>query len=138
MYRKYPSVPTHNPDNVLTLENLSDTTPPKVVTNAPVQTNAHLSMIVDNSQTPAAPSYAPFANLTIFGLMNWMWSGSAMKSIGEMVKLVNFLKSDEFKKEDWLTLIFVNKPPNLMQALKMPPNQQANPLEFGVRRKECM
>ena len=100
MYREYPSVPTHNPDDVLTLENLSDTTPPQVVTDAPVQTNARLSMIVDDSQTPTAPSYAPFANSTIFGLMNWMWSGSAMKSIGEMVKLVNFLKSDDFKKED--------------------------------------
>jgi hypothetical protein len=100
MYREYPSVPTHNPDDLLTLENLSDTTPPQVVTDTPIQTNARLSMIVDDSQTPATPSYFPFANSTIFGLMNWMWSGSAMKSIGEMVKLVNFLKSDDFKKED--------------------------------------
>ena len=100
MYREYPLVPTHNPDDVLTLENLSDTTPPPVVSDTPVQTNTHLSMIVDDSQTPIAPSYAPFANSTIFGLMNWMWSGSAMKSIREMVKLVNFLKLDDFKKED--------------------------------------
>ena len=100
MYHEYPSVLTHNPDDVLTLENLSDTTPPQVITDAPVQTNACLSMIVDNSQTPTSPSYAPFANSTVFGLMNWMWSGSAIKSIREMVKLVNFLKSDNFKKED--------------------------------------
>ena len=32
--------------------------------------------------------------------MNWMWTGSAMKSVSEMVRLVDFLKSDDFKKED--------------------------------------
>ncbi|KAJ7364427.1 hypothetical protein DFH08DRAFT_731010 [Mycena albidolilacea] len=42
----------------------------------------------------------PFRNSTIFGLMNWMWTGSAMKSIQEMVKLIAFLRSDEFQKSD--------------------------------------
>jgi hypothetical protein len=32
--------------------------------------------------------------------MNWMWTGSAMKSIQEMVKLIAFLRSDEFQKSD--------------------------------------
>ncbi|KAF8955630.1 hypothetical protein BDZ97DRAFT_1598545, partial [Flammula alnicola] len=102
MYREYPLIPTHNPDDLLTLDNLSDITAPQVVTDAPVQTNSRLSVIIDDRQTHSAntPSYFPFANSTIFGLMNWMWSGSAMKSIGEMIKLINFLKSDDFKKED--------------------------------------
>jgi hypothetical protein len=33
-------------------------------------------------------------------MMSWMWTGSSMKSIGEMKKLVDFLKSDDFKKDD--------------------------------------
>jgi hypothetical protein len=32
--------------------------------------------------------------------MNWMWSGSVMKSIAEVTRLLDFLKSDDFKKED--------------------------------------
>jgi hypothetical protein len=32
--------------------------------------------------------------------MNWMWSGSIMKSIAECTRLIEFLKSDKFKKED--------------------------------------
>jgi hypothetical protein len=32
--------------------------------------------------------------------MNWMWSGSVMKSIAECQRLIDFLKSDEFDKED--------------------------------------
>ncbi|KDR69150.1 hypothetical protein GALMADRAFT_230924 [Galerina marginata CBS 339.88] len=105
MFREYPSVPTHNPDDLLTLENLSDITPPHVATDTPAAANSRLSTVLEDSNataqsTATTPSYFPFANSTIFGLMNWMWSGSAMKSIGEMVTLVNFLKSDEFKKED--------------------------------------
>ena len=32
--------------------------------------------------------------------MSCMWTGSSMKSIGEMKKLVNFLKSNDFKKDN--------------------------------------
>ena len=32
--------------------------------------------------------------------MNWMWTGSAMKSIQEMARLISFLKSDQFNKSD--------------------------------------
>jgi hypothetical protein len=32
--------------------------------------------------------------------MNWMWSGSVMKSIAECTRLIEFLKSDAFNKED--------------------------------------
>ena len=32
--------------------------------------------------------------------MSWMWMGSSMMSIGEMKKLVDFLKSNDFKKDD--------------------------------------
>jgi hypothetical protein len=105
MYREYPSVPTHNPDDLLTLDNLSDITPPHVATDTPITANSRLSVVLEDpnatsGSTPSTLTYFPFTNSTIFGLMNWMWSGSAMKSIGEMVKLVTFLKSNKFKKED--------------------------------------
>jgi hypothetical protein len=50
--------------------------------------------------TESSSWLGPFRNSTIFGLMNWMWTGSAMKSIQEMVKLIAFLRSDEFQKSD--------------------------------------
>ncbi|KAJ7788250.1 hypothetical protein B0H14DRAFT_3577344 [Mycena olivaceomarginata] len=46
------------------------------------------------------PLFGPFKNSTVFGFMNWMWSGSVMKSIAECARLIEFLKSDLFKKED--------------------------------------
>ncbi|KAF8155662.1 hypothetical protein B0H34DRAFT_859991 [Crassisporium funariophilum] len=102
---RVPFYPNPQPDDLLTLENLSDITPLHVATDAPTAANSCLSAVLEDSNatsqsTPTTPSYFPFANSTVFGLMNWMWSGLAMKSISEMVNLVNFLKSDEFKKED--------------------------------------
>lgn len=32
--------------------------------------------------------------------MNWMWTGSGLKSVGEMVRLVDILQSPWFKKDD--------------------------------------
>ncbi|KAJ7695466.1 hypothetical protein B0H17DRAFT_930752 [Mycena rosella] len=50
--------------------------------------------------SPALPSFAPFRNSTVWGFINWMWSGSAMKSIAECTRLIDFLKSDDFNKAD--------------------------------------
>ena len=47
--------------------------------------------------------FFPFKNSMTFGIMSWMWTGSSMKSIGEMKKLVDFLKSNDFKKDDLAT-----------------------------------
>lgn len=98
LYREYPTVPTHNPDDVLTLADLSDNTPPVAVTDEPPLTSSRLAPVVPDS--PSVDMWKPFANSSISGLMNWIWSGSPMKSIGEMTKLVQFLKSDDFRKED--------------------------------------
>jgi hypothetical protein len=53
-----------------------------------------------SSSESNAASYFPFKNSMIFGIMSWMWTGSSMKSIGEMKKLVDFHKSNDFKKDD--------------------------------------
>ncbi len=51
-------------------------------------------------QEPRTNPTCPFGIQRYLGLMNWMWTGSAMKSICEMKNLIDFLKSDQFKKED--------------------------------------
>jgi hypothetical protein len=101
LYREYPNVPSHNPDNTLSLLNLVDDNPPTTVNETESSVSTPLSL--PTSDSSSAASYFPFKNSTIFGMMNWMWTGSSMKSIGEMKKLVEFLKSDGFKKEDLAT-----------------------------------
>ncbi|KAJ7174311.1 hypothetical protein C8R46DRAFT_1214519 [Mycena filopes] len=51
-------------------------------------------------ETVAAAPHGPFRNSTVFGFMNWVWSGSSVKSIAKCTRLLNFLKSDTFNKED--------------------------------------
>ncbi|KJA20606.1 hypothetical protein HYPSUDRAFT_141916, partial [Hypholoma sublateritium FD-334 SS-4] len=99
LYRQYPNNPTHNPDDTISLQDLVDSTAPKAVNETRPSSTSRLSIIPDD-KTSTVQSYLPFQNSTIFGLMNWMWTGSAMKSICEMKNLVDFLKSDKFKKED--------------------------------------
>ncbi|KAF5368267.1 hypothetical protein D9615_010369 [Tricholomella constricta] len=96
-YREYPTWPTHNPDDTVSLDDLSNTgtAPATVTSQSPAYT---LPSDIDTST--ADQKYHPFRNASVFWLMNWMWTGSPMKSILEMIKLVNFLKSDDFAKED--------------------------------------
>ncbi|KAJ7707289.1 hypothetical protein B0H16DRAFT_1345295 [Mycena metata] len=101
LFREYPSIPTHNPDDSLGLADLSDI--PAAAPVAPQQSPAENTPFVpaDETSFPDAPSdTGPFRNTTTLGLMKWMWSGSKDKSIDEVDRLVDFLKSDEFKKED--------------------------------------
>jgi Plavaka transposase len=101
LYREYPNIPTHNPDNTLCLLDLVDNSPPlNEKEPASVSTPLSLQDPISNSSSSNAASFFPFKNSTIFGLMSWMWTGSSMKSIGEMKKLVDLLKSKDFKKDD--------------------------------------
>ena len=95
-------LPTHNPDNTLCLLNLVDNSPPsnEMELSASVSTPLSLQDSTSNSSSSNAAAFFPFKNSTIFGMMSWMWTGSSMKSIGEMKKLVDFLKSKDFKKDD--------------------------------------
>ncbi|KJA20593.1 hypothetical protein HYPSUDRAFT_101131, partial [Hypholoma sublateritium FD-334 SS-4] len=62
-----------------------------------------------HSTSSQANLSGPFANSSIFGLLNWMWTGSAMKSLGECIKLFSFLQSDAFRKEDIMGVDFVKE-----------------------------
>ncbi|KAJ7503573.1 hypothetical protein B0H11DRAFT_1710692 [Mycena galericulata] len=98
LYREYPRIPTHDPDGTLSLNDLSDIPKP------PAASNLTSSITIPSPLVPSAEKsdnpYHPFPNSTAYGITNWMWSGSPLKSIQEVTKLVEFLKSDAFRKED--------------------------------------
>ncbi|KAJ7015922.1 hypothetical protein C8F04DRAFT_1204392 [Mycena alexandri] len=96
MFRKYPSPPTHDPDLTISLTDQSNI-PAPVATS--VTQDSRLSPLTVPPESGTTP-YGPFKNSTVFGFMNWIWSGSAVKSIAECTRLLNFLKSDAFRKED--------------------------------------
>ncbi|KAF8151063.1 hypothetical protein BJ912DRAFT_1071771 [Pholiota molesta] len=116
LLQQLPAAPTPLPEPVMvaaTDTTNSNTAPPPSIletiweadvmaSNTPTSINKAQSPVSSRlSLDPTSdPSYFPFQNSTVFGLMNWMWTGSALKSITEMKKLLNFLKSDDFKKED--------------------------------------
>lgn len=90
--REYFGQPSHNPDNRLSLELLSDI--PGTEPLQPIATGSR----IPSFDAPRLTSEHIFPNFTIASLMNWQWTGSAMKSIEEMVALLDILKSDEFDK----------------------------------------
>ncbi|KAJ7477578.1 hypothetical protein FB451DRAFT_1032783 [Mycena latifolia] len=99
LYREYPRIPTHDPDGTLSLHDLSDIPKPP----APAGPRVAPAIVVPSTLGPRPESdnpYYPFPNSTAYGITNWMWSGSPLKSIQEVTKLVTFLKSDSFRKED--------------------------------------
>lgn len=101
LFREYPSPPTYNPDEYISLADVSYA-PPETTTAAPLSPTSYPFSPTSDSDhpDPDLPSFAPFPNRSIFGLMKWAWTGSNLKSLMEMTKLVNFLKSDGFHKEE--------------------------------------
>jgi hypothetical protein len=117
LYREYPNVPSHNPDDKLSLLNLVDGSPPTSEKELPV--SLPFSLPTSDSSSNSA-SYFPFKNSTVLGMMNWMWTGSSMKSIAEVNKLVDFLKSDDFKKDDITTFDIHSETTKLDNYLERP------------------
>ncbi|KAJ6484247.1 hypothetical protein C8R45DRAFT_1215019 [Mycena sanguinolenta] len=119
LYREYPSLPTYNPDEMLTTEELSDapggtrantaTIPSQLTPFAPDDTSDTTTSLPAAAQPtePAKPSppppkpyTGPFQNWSIMGLMAWMWTGSSSKSVEEMNKLIDIIKDPRFSKAD--------------------------------------
>jgi hypothetical protein len=106
LYREYPSVPSYNPDEVLTLEEMSD---------IPTGTRSNTATIPADLTPfePASPALpegpaaeaegsdiAPFPNWSIARLMGWQWTGSPMKSIGEFKSLLGVLRNKRYLPAD--------------------------------------
>jgi hypothetical protein len=99
LWRDYPERPTFDPDSSLTLEDLA--TP---------RHNSHLSippMPDDPPHSPsiragsARPTYWPFPNPTIHGVMKWLNNGKTVKSEAEMTHFVrDVILSPEFEAAD--------------------------------------
>ncbi|KAJ7743210.1 hypothetical protein B0H16DRAFT_1463848 [Mycena metata] len=102
-----------------------DTTPPPGPA-APTRTPDHLlrsavtPLQLDLSSEPTTGSnpYYPFLNSTVYGITNWMWSGSPLKSIEEGIKLVNFLKLDQFNKADLKCFNLVKETERLDKSIR--------------------
>lgn len=123
LYREYPAVPTYNPDEALTLEELCDipggtqtntaTMPSQVAPFAPPDPETANSAPPDPpapassapNATPPTSTWTstftgPFKNWSTMALITWQWSGSATKSVEEMEKLAGILKDPRFSQED--------------------------------------
>lgn len=91
IWRDYPRKPTRDPDATLTLADLATSTHQASVSQP----------ASENDQDSAdQPSYWPFSNATIHGIMQWLNNGDSLKSETETTKLVHdvFL-SPEFDPE---------------------------------------
>jgi hypothetical protein len=56
-----------------------------------------------SSQNIQEPYFAPFMNASVFRLMNWFYSGSNLKSHGELDRLVtDVILANDFKAEDFV------------------------------------
>ena len=116
LYREFPTFPTHNPDDTLTVADLAESQPPPTVVDAPTAISRLSVPVLSPTDSGNSPN-GPFANSSIFGLLNWMWTGSAMKSLGECVKLFTFLQSDAFRKEDIMGVDFVKETAKLDESM---------------------
>ncbi|KZP14213.1 hypothetical protein FIBSPDRAFT_959803 [Athelia psychrophila] len=86
LWREYPHRPSVDPDQFVPATNLRS-----AETQTPTSTAA---------SEPRA-RYWPFANMSIYLMMDWMHTGSSMKSVGEVDKLSqSVLSHPEFKLED--------------------------------------
>ncbi|KAG6818235.1 hypothetical protein H0H93_006631, partial [Arthromyces matolae] len=122
LYREYPSEPSHNPDDDVSLANLVDFDQSSNMpgSNAP----SSFELPIHPSTTPS-PSI--FRNSSIGGIMSWMWSGSMLKSLGEVDRLINFLQSDEFHKEEIMDFDIRTETTRLDEALEAEEEETASP-----------
>lgn len=97
LFRVYPTIPSSNPDDIVSLDSLCDS--PNFAT-APEAVRTPSSTFGVSTVTDAVSNvFAPFLNMTVFRLMNWFYGGSQMKSLAELDKLVNnVLLQDDFDK----------------------------------------
>lgn len=102
LYRSYLTFPLADPESELSLEDRSDASTMAV---APSKKRSWWAGFGSSAAATARRTnssiFAPFLNATTFRLMNWFYSGSSMKSLGELDSLVNnVLLADDFDRED--------------------------------------
>lgn len=59
----------------------------RMLTDMSYQSKAHLT--AQSESCPSLPPYMPFKNKSMFRILNWMWTGSHIKSLDELNRLVH-------------------------------------------------
>ncbi|EED85060.1 predicted protein [Postia placenta Mad-698-R] len=95
LFRSYLDIPVHDPEELASLDDASDS--PNHVTSATTQ-HWYTSF---GPQALHRQFFAPFLNASVFRLMSWFYSGSNMKSVSELDRLVNnVLLTEDFKIDE--------------------------------------
>lgn len=97
LYREYPAAPFQDPDDCTSIDQLCDA---PTFERTP-DDSLEPSLGTSRFGLPPLPSnpFAPFLNATIFRLINWFYSGSEMKSVAELDRLVKeVLLADDFDR----------------------------------------
>lgn len=90
LYRVYTSDPHTNPDEMQDLESRCDA--PGLATTCRIGEKrwwTGLGCSMPELKARKDTFFAPFLNATVFRLMNWFYSGSSTKSVGELQSLVD-------------------------------------------------
>jgi hypothetical protein len=87
LFRVYPAMPSSNPDDMISLDNLCDS--PNLAVAPQANRTPSSPFGLSSVANAAGEIFAPFLNMTVFRLMNWFYSGSQMKSLAELDRLVN-------------------------------------------------
>lgn len=89
LFRRYTQrLPTHDPEELLDLEALTEDSADRTTSEA------------SNQTPPFNQNFYPFPNQSSFQLSEWYWSDGAQKSQSSFKKMVNIVTSPEFKPED--------------------------------------
>jgi len=95
IWREYPHRPTFDPDATLEATDFQASHVTKVVADLESTVPAPIS------NESERPSYWPYLNATIHGIMKWLNNGNSLKSEGEVNKLVHdVILSPNFRAED--------------------------------------
>jgi hypothetical protein len=86
LYRSYPSMPSHDPDEDTSLDSVCDSPGLAVVDRASGNWWSGLGCSFTKS---IGNFFVPFANASVFRLMEWFYNGSSVKSIADLDTLVS-------------------------------------------------
>jgi len=99
LWRDYPERPTFDPDSSLTLEDLA-TPRHNSHTSIPPMPDDPPNSLSSGGGSPR-PTYWPFPNLTVHGVMKWLNNGKTVKSEAEVTSFVrDIILSPEFEAAD--------------------------------------
>lgn len=97
MYRLYRSYPSADPEATQGLDDLCDNPSFSTTTDRADKSRRWWSSLFPAVNATKDNLYHPFLNATVCHLMTWFYSGSTMKSVGELDALVNtVLLADNF------------------------------------------